>query len=200
MLDLAKFYPPIMQVAGPQIIRAMDWPDKDIIAKQLEKSMPEALRPPDPNAPPMPPEMQQAQAQAQQMIQQLTQALNAANDKTAFERMKQEYATFRTQLQQETALATAELKNKSAESVQLNRELFAELRGLRAALEPKLFTGPGQSPQPGTGTPPDGVPPTNSPQGAPPQGGPAAPDSSAPPVNVPGEAGNTPGEVGIPSA
>lgn len=81
---LAQAYPQLLQVAGPDIVRAMDWPNADKIADALARAMPPELRGEDGNAQ-VPPEVQamleQADAtimQQQQQMQQLAQALQEA--------------------------------------------------------------------------------------------------------------------------
>lgn len=175
MMELVKVYPQLMQFAGPQIIKAMDWPGKDAIASQLEKTMPPALQTKDdkdPNA--LPPEAQQKISQLEQVAQQLTQALHAATDETAQQRQKEEWATYRTQIQSDTQLALGGMKSASDHSAQIVDQIFEEMKLLRQVLEPQLF-GP-QGPQGGQGSPPSAPPaappsPTaQSPAGGPPAG------------------------------
>lgn len=70
MVQMAQSYPPIMQVAGPQIVRSMDWPGSDEIADALERAMPPELRPPE-NGEDMPPQAQAAIMAAQQQVEQI---------------------------------------------------------------------------------------------------------------------------------
>ncbi len=143
MLDLAKVYPPLMQVAGPIIIREMDFPGKEKIAAQLEKAMPPELRTQDPNSPEaqIPQIAQDKINQATQMVQQLTAVVHELSDKKSSEREKEIWDTFREQMRQETALAIADLKTGSQEAQYLNDRLFAELEHIRATLQPQTVDG-----------------------------------------------------------
>jgi hypothetical protein len=77
MLDLAKAYPPIMQVAGDLLVHNMDWHGAEEIAERLKKTLPPQFQdPPDKKAPPIPPQAQQQIAQLTQMNQRLIAALN----------------------------------------------------------------------------------------------------------------------------
>lgn len=164
MLKMVQAYPPLMQIAGPQIVRAQDWAGKDIIADQMEKAMPPELRTPDDSQPPqIPPEAQQMITNLQQLAQQLTEHLKAATDETAKERMKQEFETYRTQMTQETNLAIASMKNASAEAGVLVKEIFEEYKRVQMAAEPEVLGGskPESAPAPAAPqvSPEVGVPP-----------------------------------------
>lgn len=177
MVEIAKYYPQLWQVCGPQIIRQMDWPGKDAIAAQLEKAMPPELREEDPNAPKDTPE--QLKATLNQMSQQnklMAQALTEATDKNSAEHLKEMFATLREQMADETALAIASLKVGSQEAAILNERIFAELERVRALVEPQTIDSGGGKPRS---------------SGAPSAAAPAQP--SSPPTS--GEA--TPAEVGI---
>lgn len=170
MIELAKVYPPLWQAAGPRLVRAMDWPQKDAIAAQLEKMQPPELREKDPNQPgPTVEEQQQKLDQMQQMVQQLSEMLTEATDANEQARMKEEFATFRTQMQQETALAIAQIKTGSAEATYMNDRIFTELERIRLELEPKVLKGskPKESAAPAS-APPEPVVAPAQPQ-APPQ-------------------------------
>lgn len=80
-VQLAQSYPPLMAAAGPEVIRAMDWPGADQIAEALERAQPPEMRAP-PEEGDIPPQVQamiqQAEAtiqQQQQVIQQMEQAI-----------------------------------------------------------------------------------------------------------------------------
>ncbi len=172
MLEMAKVYPPLMQIAGPTIVKSFDWPGKDAIAAQLEKAMPPELRTQDPDDPnkPDPQEQEQKLQQMQGMIQQLSEALHTATDQTEMTRIKEEAATFRTQMQQETALAIAQIKAGTEEGKFMNERIFAELERVRMALEPKATQG--EKPKSSAASEP------------------AAPQPSSPQANTPGGVGS----------
>lgn len=192
MLEVAKVYPPLWQVAGPLLVKAMDWPQKDAIAAQLEKAMPPELREPDPDGPPpVPPQAQQQMAQMNQMIQAMSKMLSEATDKKESERQAEEWETFRTQMVQETQLAIAQLKTGSQEAQAL---MLQEFKHIQSVLESQLIDGapsPASSssssapasaatPQPPAPAPPAPAMPGGPPPGSPMGGGPPA--GSVPPM------------------
>ena len=195
LMELAKVYPPLMQVAGPQIVSSIDMPvkDRDAIVSQLEKAMPPELRTEKPEdkqkgQQPIPPEVQQRMEQMDQMVQQLTEALKSATDGTELARQKEEWATYRTQLQQETQLAIAQLKTGSQEAQFLNQQVFAEMSRIREMLEPRLMNPdqPNSQSSPASGAP--AKQPAEQQPAATPQPVPAAPAAE----------GIPPGGVGTP--
>lgn len=140
MMELGKVYPEIWAIAGPQMVRAMDWPDKEAIAAQMEKAMPPELRTQDEESTQeQAQQLQQQLAQAAAMVEQLTAALQKATSEGETERMKELFATFRTQLQEETKLAIADRSTGSREAEFLSGQLFEEIRAMRAALEQQLM-------------------------------------------------------------
>jgi len=160
LLELAKVDPRLMSIAGPQVIKALDFPDKDVIAAQYEKAMPPQLQSKDDGEGPNLQALQQQNMQMQAMIQQMSQLLTEATDKKEFERMKQEYDTFREQMRQETALAVNAMKTGSDEAKFLNQRVFEEMERIRLSLEgfvTSVHTTP--VPPPGGGqVPPQGTP------------------------------------------
>jgi hypothetical protein len=184
MVDMAKVYPPLMQSCGPLIIRSMDWPEKDAIAAQLEKTLPPELRAPNPDAPKDDPEqLKQGIAQLTQQNQVMAQMLTKLSDKHESDYQKEIFDTFRTQMTGEFNLAIAMLKTKSQEAAALNAEIFEEMKRVRAVAEGLIQAG-GQTQQPGQ-------PPTSL--GAP-ESAAAPPSASAP--QVPPQGANTPVGVG----
>jgi len=83
MLELAKAYPPIMQIAGDLLVKSMDWPGAEALAERLQMALPPELKPKDENGPQIPPQVQQAVAAMQQQIasdEQLIEHLKKALD------------------------------------------------------------------------------------------------------------------------
>jgi hypothetical protein len=163
MMEILKANPALFNVIGDIAVKEMDFPGKDAIASRLQKAMPPGIRDAEPGQTQLPPEVQGQMQQMQAMIQQLTAALHEASDKMNLERMKQEYETYRTQLQQEVSLANNQLKVGSDEAKFMNDKIFAELERVRQRLDSQLgvATGtdpnaaPGQNPQlSSTGQPP----------------------------------------------
>jgi len=136
MLDLAKVYPPLWQLAGDIFVKELDWPGKDAIAKRLEKALPAGVKDPDPDALPIPPEFQSQLAQYRQQIQVLTQALNQATDKREEIRLKEEFATLRTEMTNISNQIVAMLKTKHDEAKFMSDKQFSQVERLQQKLEP----------------------------------------------------------------
>lgn len=133
MLELTHSIPQTMAAAADLIVRQMDFPGKDSIADRLKKALPPQLVNDQQGQPS--PELQQAM----QQIDLLTKALNEATNETNRDRMKEEWATLREQMKQETALAVAELKDGSTNIQFLTQQLFQELQSVREALTAKTI-------------------------------------------------------------
>lgn len=174
MIEMAKVIPQIAAVAAPQMVRAQDWPEKDLIADQLEKAQPPELRTEKQDQPKEDPEqLKGVIGQMSQQIQLLSKLVTEATDKNNAEERKQEWETLRTQIHEETALAIADLKTGSDEAKFMNDKMFARLDQIFAALEPQTT---GQQPK---------------------ESAPASAAPSAPAQPVPPQGANTPAEVGI---
>jgi hypothetical protein len=180
---MAKIFPQQMGAALPMLIRQQDWPGKDGLAAQIEKTLPEELRQPDPNKPKDDPEQLKAViAQMSGQIQTLSKLVTEATDKHNSEERNQEWETFRTQMVQETQLAINAMKVGSQEAQFLNQQIFAELQRVREMLAPKTVES-------------DGSTKSSAPSGAP--AAPAAPVAPQPSSTPPPGGEATPAEVGI---
>jgi len=77
MLELAKAYPPLMQVAGDLVVKAMDWPGSEALAERLQAALPPELRPKDEKQQgPDPQQLQAALAQLSQQHEQMTAVIH----------------------------------------------------------------------------------------------------------------------------
>lgn len=81
MLDLAKSYPPLVQIAGDLMVNRMDWPGHEEIAERLKRALPPGMADPEDGQEPIPPQAQQQLAQQGQMIEAMTAALKEAQQK-----------------------------------------------------------------------------------------------------------------------
>lgn len=116
LTELAKMSPVVMGAAGDLVVKSMDIPGGNEIAKRIEKTLPPEIRPPDEKTPP-PQVLAQNLQQAMQMVEQLTGQLNDAKDaieRDAENNESKERVEF-TKLRVQLALKLAELE--SAESV-----------------------------------------------------------------------------------
>jgi len=144
---------------GAQIIRAMDWPDKDIIADQVEKALPPELRTQNKDQQDDPAQLKQVLQQAMGQIQQLTSALQESSNAAEIEQRKQEWETLRTQITQETALAIAQLKTGSDEAKFINEKMFTRLEQMFMELQAQTIGSPSSSaPASAAGNPPAAAP------------------------------------------
>lgn len=158
MIEIAKVFPQVLQLAGDIIVKELDWPGKDAIAARLSKALPPGIGDPDPNAPALPPGAQAQFVQMQTMIQQLSEALKQATDKALLEQMKQEYETFREAMKQQVAAAGDQLRAGTAQAQFLSDKIFSELDYVRGLLEKQTESGPPSGVT--TPPPPAGAPPT----------------------------------------
>jgi hypothetical protein len=80
MLDVARSYPQLMQVAGDLFVKNMDWPGAQELADRIKKTIPANLIDDPKKGQPLPPQVQAQMQQMNQMIHQLTDHLNEANE------------------------------------------------------------------------------------------------------------------------
>ena len=167
MIDFFKLIPAQASACADILVGEFDFPGTEKLKERLRQMLPPGLQPPaDPDSVD-PAQMQTQLAQAMQQIQGLTKALGEATDKRLLQRDKEEWETFRTQMQEERQLASDAMKAGVAQSTFLSEKIFEELNFQRQLLQAQL--NPPQS----------GVAP-----GQPPSSAPAAP-SLAGPVTAP---------------
>lgn len=80
MVDLARVYPKILEVAGDLFVGNMDWNESKEIAERLKKTIPPDLVATNKPQQQIPPQLQAQLQQQNQMIEQLTQKLNIASE------------------------------------------------------------------------------------------------------------------------
>lgn len=120
LIDLAKVYPPIMQLAGDVVVGNMDFQNADVVAKRLKKSIPpQFLDDSEDDSP----ENKLTKLQAQmstlaQQHEQLTQALSHANEIIQTKQTEQDGKLAIEKLHSETQIAVAEITTKSQEVIQ----------------------------------------------------------------------------------
>lgn len=128
MIETAKSWPKLMEVAGDKVVRSMDWPMADEIADRIEKTIPPELRqdPDDPQSgpPPIPPEVEQ-------QLQQQDQALNHLMD----ELQKAQSGLDKAKLQAETQIEVAHINAE-------NRKDVEEIKGWIAMLMQRMQPPP----------------------------------------------------------
>lgn len=97
LTQLAMKNPAISQYCMDLIVGLMDFPEAKELRSRLEKLLPPALQPQDPNKQQDPQAMQMQLAQAQQMIQQLTQTLQKETTLANSEQTKLQIANIQAQ-------------------------------------------------------------------------------------------------------
>lgn len=118
MVETARAYPPLWQMAGDLIVKNMDWPGADDIADRLKKSLPPQMRAVEDMSP-------EEQAQMQQAMQQQAQAAQ-------MQQAEQQADIRKTMAEATEAEADAEKARFDAMSQQL--ELMAQTGQLDAAI------------------------------------------------------------------
>ena len=141
MLELAKSFPKLPEVAGDLMVQSMDWPNHEKVAERLKKAMPPGLADDDPQDPKA--QVQQLQGQLKQAGQQIA-VLSKVNEealdmiktkqveqqgKFAIEKMKEEMQTTRV-------VTVAEINTKAQDSTQRGQwEHEAYMESMRLAHE-----------------------------------------------------------------
>lgn len=120
--QLAQAYPPLMQIAGPEIVRAMDIPDAEIIAEALERALPPQLQKPVDNdtMKNLPPQVQTLIQQGSRKIQELGQQLQEAQQ--IIQQGAQELQSTQSQLQNKQADSQAKIMDSQAKAADAQRK------------------------------------------------------------------------------
>lgn len=137
MIETARNWPKLMDIAGDKVVRSMDWPMAEQIADRIEKTIPQELREGEDGAEktdedmvmtekgPIPKEqVGQMLAEMDQMIQQMQEELRVAKA-----------GTEKAKIAADASIKVAEIKAFSAEEVE-------ELRGYVALLREKMKPPP----------------------------------------------------------
>jgi hypothetical protein len=136
MIEAGRAYPPLWQAAGDKIIRAMDWPDADEIAKRMERMIPPAIRDePQDGQQQLPPQVMQVLQQAQGEIEQLHQQLQESQSGMDKARLDAQVKLQLAQMNIQSAEAIAAAGNDTKQDV-------AELSGLVQLLLQKMAPPP----------------------------------------------------------
>lgn len=106
MRDMAQSWPKLMDVAGDKMVKAMNWPDGDVIADRLKKTIPPDITQgenKDEPAPEIPP-------QIQQQLQQYDAALADAMEQIKAMQSSQQQAIQQAQVKAEADVEIAKIK------------------------------------------------------------------------------------------
>lgn len=125
MVQFGQSWPKLMDIAGDQVVKAMNWPGAEEISERIARTIPKEIRDdPEDGPAPVPPEAQQKIDQLTQQVQQLQE--EADKNRTSLEREKIK------------AEASVEVANVNAES----RKDVEELSGLVKLLIAKMPVPP----------------------------------------------------------
>jgi hypothetical protein len=111
MVQFGQSWPKLMDIAGDQVVKAMNWPGADDIAKRIARTIPpEIMNDPDETGKPaIPPEIQQRIDEMEQEIQELAKEADANHAKVTAEEIKKEAAIEVANIRAESAADVAEL-------------------------------------------------------------------------------------------
>lgn len=91
MMEMAGTWPKLMDVAGDEVVKAMDWPGAANISDRILKTIPPEFRTTEgEEQQQIPPQVREMMAQATEYIKQLEQALQEAQSGVAVAQIKAE--------------------------------------------------------------------------------------------------------------
>ena len=88
MMELSGNWPKLMDVAGDEVVKSMDWPGAQAIADRIRKTIPPEFLAEDGAEQQLPPAVKQVMDQAAQHIQELEQQLQEAQSGERVEKIK----------------------------------------------------------------------------------------------------------------
>lgn len=138
LLELIRVNPAVSQVAGDLLVKAMDIPGGNEIAKRMKALLPPQLQEPEGETPPAQALMQQLQQQGQ-LVEQLTQQLNAVSEDLtkALEGTEAKERLEMTKLRVQLALKLAELESKEGvEMLRLEHRAIGQRQQMTGFNEP----------------------------------------------------------------
>lgn len=136
MIETARNWPKLMDVAGDKVIRSMDWPMAEQIADRIEKTIPQELRDGEDGAEQQDdmvdtPKGPIPKAQVGQLLGEMEQMLNQLQEELKVAKA----GTEKAQIAANASIEVAKIKAFSAEEVE-------ELRGFVALLKEKMRPPP----------------------------------------------------------
>jgi hypothetical protein len=148
MIQTAQSWPKLMEIAGDQVVRSMDWPMADEIADRIERTIPQEVRydkdDPEAGPPPVPPEIQQ-------QLQQYEAALDDAMKQIEAAQSGLDKAQLQAQTQIEVAKINADSRADVEEIKGWIQMLVAQMQpppGLTAAATDAMAEGEATEAQP----------------------------------------------------
>ena len=151
MVELARVFPQILQVAGDLVAKNLDWPGADEIAKRLKKLLPPGIADEDEDLSPEELQAKQQQQQQQQEVQQRAVELEMREKEVTIENKQADTAVKQStavknfsEIEQndvENAVQTAELASAAGNMPLLNAALADIARLLQNGGNPSLTAG-----------------------------------------------------------
>lgn len=124
MMEMARAYPPLMEIAGDLVTKNFDWPGATEISERMKMLPSIAAVAKDPNQKPLPPQVQAQLAQQGQMIEQLSAQLAAATQEIQTKKFELESKERIANLNAEIKVKTELLKQYgAAANAVLDREM-----------------------------------------------------------------------------
>ena len=122
MIQFGQSWPKLMDIAGDEVVKAMDWPGAKGIAQRIERTIPKEIRydPKDPEAgpPPIPPQVQQQLQEMTQQLQELGQENQLLKAGVEKEHIKAASASEVAQIKGEFSQEVAKIAADTAKDVQ----------------------------------------------------------------------------------
>lgn len=136
MMAFVQADPAVLQVAGDLIVRNLDWPGADEIAKRMQAMLPPQIQQTmkaeqDDGQPKVDPQVEQQMNQMADMVEHLTQELQNANAKVGSDEDKLDIERFKAQTERMKVIADIETKS-SLTDAQLHQLALANLQSTLA--------------------------------------------------------------------
>jgi hypothetical protein len=136
MMAFVQADPAVLQVAGDLIVRNLDWPGADEIAKRMQAMLPPQIQQTmkaeeDDGQPKVDPQVEQQMNQMADMVEHLTQELQNANAKVGSDEDKLDIERFKAQTDRMKVIADIETK-ASLTDAQLHQLALANLESTLA--------------------------------------------------------------------
>lgn len=136
MMAFVQADPAVLQVAGDLIVRNLDWPGADEIAKRMQAMLPPQIQQTmkaeeDDGQPKVDPQVEQQMNQMADMVEHLTQELQTANAKVGSDEDKLDIERFKAQTDRMKVIADIETK-ASLTDAQLHQLALANLESTLA--------------------------------------------------------------------
>jgi hypothetical protein len=122
MIQFGQAWPKLMDVAGDEVVQAMDWPGAQRIARRIERTIPKEIKydPDDPNAgpPPLPPEVEQKLKEQTEVIAGLQEEVKKLESGVDVAKIKADSDRVVAEIKAANAETVAEIQREAKENVE----------------------------------------------------------------------------------